>query len=149
MRNKERNTLTAQNRIVSAYQIGNKALDLDLGLRHLVFPAHDHDDVLVGVASHREHDARSRPLAHLADVGAAAANEELVVLGLGLHLGRVARVFALLRQLQQLLARALHVVLRSADCDAVAGGASGREADDDATTLLHHRANEPAFSTND
>ena len=57
--------------------------------------------------------------------------------------------YPLCGELHELLSCILNVVGWSSNSDTIAGGTSRWEANDDATTLVHHRTNEAAFSTDD
>lgn len=65
------------------HQVLDQGLQLLLCLPHGTLPPYDGDQVLVLVLGCREDDAGPGAVPHLADLAAALANEELVVLWLG------------------------------------------------------------------
>lgn len=71
-----------------AHQVFDEDLQLFLGQTHgLLFP-YDGDQLLLRVVRRREDDASPRPVAHPADIGPTAADQEFMVLWFGLQLSR-------------------------------------------------------------
>lgn len=68
------------------YQVFNEALQLFLSEQHCLLSAHDGDALLLRFVGRREDDASSSPIAHTPNVRPSPANQELVVLRLGLEL---------------------------------------------------------------
>lgn len=69
------------------YQVFDQTLQLLLGLANSFLLPDDGDQFLLGVIWRREDDAGPRPVPHAANIGPAAADQELVVLRFGLELG--------------------------------------------------------------
>ena len=72
------------------YEVADEGGQLRPRRLHRRRPPDDRDQLLVGVGRRREDDASPCRVAHLADVRAAASDEELVELGARAQLGRVA-----------------------------------------------------------
>ena len=102
--------------------------DLLSGVTRLLGPD-DSDGLLVHVIRPGEDDSGSSLIADLLDVDPGLPDQELVMLGLGLHLGRDATQLFLLAELLQQLDGLLDVLLGSSDSHVVTPGVGLRKLD--------------------